>query len=170
MLTAVIHVGTNYNNLHKSEQLKDDIRGLIYRLKETEKRVVISRPLPTIRHEMGRFCPLLWLHYWIKSYCSSMDLKFIDNFDHIWERPKFYKMDGLNPNRKVTKVILANIEEALMKHWLNNSPTPAHVIVPISTVLSSYWYRSRRGLGLLHIKISGCMTRARIFWFSQRLG
>uniref|UniRef100_A0A674EBC0 Uncharacterized protein n=1 Tax=Salmo trutta TaxID=8032 RepID=A0A674EBC0_SALTR len=73
-------------------QLKDYFRGLIGRLKETGKWVLISGSLPTIEC----FSHLLSLHYWLKSYCSSMNLEYIENVYHFWERRQFYKSDGFH--------------------------------------------------------------------------
>lgn len=77
--TVVIHVDTNVIHLPKSAQLKDDFRGPIGRLKETGKWVLISGSLPTIEC----FSHLLSLHYWLKSYCSSMNLEYIENVYHF---------------------------------------------------------------------------------------
>jgi hypothetical protein len=65
--------------------VKDYFRGLIGRLKETGKWVLISGPLPRIGHGMECFSHLFCL----KCYNFSMDLEYIHNFDHFCEKPQF---------------------------------------------------------------------------------
>jgi uncharacterized protein Usg len=44
---------------------------------------------------MPAFRRLLALHIWLKDYCSSAGVTFIDNFDTFWKQKIIYRNDGV---------------------------------------------------------------------------
>lgn len=127
--TVIIHVGSNNIKLHKLEQSKADFRGLIGKLKETDKLVLISGPLPAVGHGIDCFSHL---HYWLESYCSSIDLEIITLLTTSGRGPSFIR--GIVCISRGAK-FSANIEEAIIKHWLNNSSSPALNVLEFYSVI-----------------------------------
>ncbi|KAF3851685.1 hypothetical protein F7725_013457, partial [Dissostichus mawsoni] len=82
---VVIHIGTNDTAYRQSEVLKQDFASLFKVLKECNKSVFISGPIPSIRRGVERFSRLLSLNIWLQSVCCSHNLGFIDNFNLFWQ-------------------------------------------------------------------------------------
>jgi hypothetical protein len=79
-----------------SEQLKMDVKnkfGL-----ETNKHPIISGPLPFLNHGNEQFSRLVSLHNWLRDYCSSVGVIFIDNVDTFCKQISYHKEDGIHPN------------------------------------------------------------------------
>uniref|UniRef100_A0A674BQH6 SGNH hydrolase-type esterase domain-containing protein n=1 Tax=Salmo trutta TaxID=8032 RepID=A0A674BQH6_SALTR len=91
--TAVVHLGSNDIMKGSSEKLKMDFKEMIGSLLDTNKRPIISDPLPSLNR--GR---LVALHNWLRDYCSSVGVTFIDNFDIFWKKSLNYKEDGIHLN------------------------------------------------------------------------
>ena len=81
-----------------SEQLKMEFKELIGSQLDTNKRPVISGPVPSLNRGIERFRRLLSLHNWLPDYCSSVGVTFIDPFDTFWKQSSFYKEDETHPN------------------------------------------------------------------------
>ena len=81
-----------------SEQLKMDFKDLSWSLLVTNKHPIIYGPVPSLNRGIERFSKLLALHNWLRDYCSSVDVTFIDNFDTFWKQSLFYKEYGIHPN------------------------------------------------------------------------
>lgn len=60
--------------------MKQDFIELINTLKGSEKQPIISGPVPSLSCDCERFSRLLALHIWLKVYCHSVGITFIDNF------------------------------------------------------------------------------------------
>jgi hypothetical protein len=84
--TVVVHVGSNDIRRASSE--------LIFVLKDSKQRPIISGPEPSLGRGCDRFSRLLALHIWLKDYSSSAGVTFIDNFDTFWKQKIPYRNDG----------------------------------------------------------------------------
>jgi hypothetical protein len=72
-----------------AEQLKLDFKELINSLLDTNKTPIISGLVPSLNRG------ILSLHNWLRDYCSSMGVTFVDNFNTFWKQNTFYKEDGI---------------------------------------------------------------------------
>ncbi|KAK3518403.1 hypothetical protein QTP86_003402 [Hemibagrus guttatus] len=50
---------------------------------------------------------------WLQSWCQDQKLPFVDNWNLFWERPRFYRPDGLHPSRVGAAVLSDNISRTL---------------------------------------------------------
>ncbi|KAK1174732.1 hypothetical protein AOXY_G2300 [Acipenser oxyrinchus oxyrinchus] len=95
--TVIVHVGTNHMRLRESETLKKHFKSL-------GRNTVISGPLLVIRRGCELFSRLYSLSVKrgsrLSKWYASEKLGFVDNWDSFWERPGFFKRDGLHPNRR----------------------------------------------------------------------
>ncbi|KAL7382253.1 hypothetical protein ABVT39_019537 [Epinephelus coioides] len=110
---VLIHVGCNDTSRQQSELTKKDFNALFRFLNDTGKSVFISGPLPVHTLGAGRFSRLLYLNTWLQSTCKALNFGFIDNFNLFWNRPSFYKPDGVHPNRLGSQMLTANIRHAV---------------------------------------------------------
>lgn len=99
----VIHVGCNDTSQQQSELTKNYFNARTRLLNDINKFIflllffLISGPLPF--HAAGCFSRLLSLNAWLQSTCRAFNFGFIHNFNLFWNRPSFYKTDGVHPNR-----------------------------------------------------------------------
>uniref|UniRef100_A0AAQ5WZ13 SGNH hydrolase-type esterase domain-containing protein n=1 Tax=Amphiprion ocellaris TaxID=80972 RepID=A0AAQ5WZ13_AMPOC len=110
---VIIHVGTNDTTRRQSELMKKDFMDLFRLVESCGKSVFISGPIPTMSHSAERFSRLLSLSTWLQHTCTAHNLNFIDNFNLFWNRPGFYRHDGLHPNTLGSSVLTANIHHAV---------------------------------------------------------
>jgi lysophospholipase L1-like esterase len=96
--TVVVHVGSNDIRRASSEHLKIDLKKVILALRDSKKGPIISGPVPSLGRGCERFSRLLASHIWLKYYCSSTGVTFIDNFDTFWKQKILYRNDGVHPN------------------------------------------------------------------------
>jgi hypothetical protein len=95
---VVVRVGSNDIRRPSLELLKMYFKELILALEDSKKQSIISDRLPLLVHGCERFSRLLALHTWLKDYCTSVEISFIDNFDTFWKQRIFYRNDGVHPN------------------------------------------------------------------------
>ena len=90
--------------------------------------VYISGPMPTLGRGDWRFSRLLSLNTWLQSAVNANDFKFIDNFNLLWNRAAFFKVDGIHPNSLGSQHLAANIVHAVhtSPYWLS----AAHALEP----------------------------------------
>ena len=96
-----------------SECLKQDLEEFIESLLDTKKRSTISGPVPSPGQGSERFSKLLALHNWLRDYCSSLGLAFVDNFDTFWKQRMLYKEDGIHPNHLGAWILFKKYKAAL---------------------------------------------------------
>ncbi|XP_051787308.1 uncharacterized protein LOC127529038 [Erpetoichthys calabaricus] len=113
--SIVIHAGVNDVRHQQSEILKVDFAALIKAMKERtpSARIFILGPLPLIRRSNEYYSGLLGLNTWLKGFCENQNIGFVDNWDLFWERPRFFKRDGLHPNRFGARVLSENIAKVI---------------------------------------------------------
>uniref|UniRef100_A0A8C4TF15 SGNH hydrolase-type esterase domain-containing protein n=1 Tax=Erpetoichthys calabaricus TaxID=27687 RepID=A0A8C4TF15_ERPCA len=113
--SIVLHAGVNDVRHRQSEILKADFEALIEDTKERtpSARIFISGPLPLIRRSNKYYSHLLGLNNWLKGFCENQNIGFIDNWDLFWERPRFFKRDGLHLNRFGAQVLSENIAKVI---------------------------------------------------------
>jgi hypothetical protein len=92
--------------------------------------------MPTLNCANECFSRLLSLHNWLRDYCSSVGVTFLDNFDTFWKQSWFYKEDGIHPNH-FGSWILSQHYKAALRQLLINDPSPGQLI-PTSVSLSCY--------------------------------
>jgi lysophospholipase L1-like esterase len=56
---------------------------------------------------------MLALHIWLKDYCSSAGVTFIDNFDKFWKQKILYRNDGVHPNHLGSWTLSMHFKAAL---------------------------------------------------------
>ncbi|KAL7836316.1 hypothetical protein AOLI_G00276000 [Acnodon oligacanthus] len=44
------------------------------------------------------FSRLYMLHYWLQGWCKNNGIGYVINWSAFWERPAFYRRDGLQPS------------------------------------------------------------------------
>uniref|UniRef100_A0A3Q1HT76 SGNH hydrolase-type esterase domain-containing protein n=1 Tax=Anabas testudineus TaxID=64144 RepID=A0A3Q1HT76_ANATE len=113
IVRVIVHVGSCDTTRQHSELTKKDFNALFSFLKSCGKSVFISGPIPTLGRGIGRFSRILSLHTWLQSACKSQHLGFIDNFNLFWDRPSFFRNDGLHPSRHGSRMLAANIQHAI---------------------------------------------------------
>ncbi|KAK3518379.1 hypothetical protein QTP86_018493, partial [Hemibagrus guttatus] len=112
---VVLHAGTNDIRLRQTEILKKDFRSLVELVRTTSPttRIIVSGPLPTFQRGIERFSRLFAFNEWLQSWCQDQKLPFVDNWNLFWERPRFYRPDGLHPSRVGAAVLSDNISRTL---------------------------------------------------------
>uniref|UniRef100_A0AAQ5ZE09 SGNH hydrolase-type esterase domain-containing protein n=1 Tax=Amphiprion ocellaris TaxID=80972 RepID=A0AAQ5ZE09_AMPOC len=110
---VIIHIGTNDTTRRQSELMKQDFMDLFRLMESCGKSVFISGPIPTLSHGAERFSRLLSLSTWLQHTCTAHKLNFIDNFNLFWNRPGFYRQDGLHPSTLGSSVLTANIHHTV---------------------------------------------------------
>uniref|UniRef100_A0AAQ6ISP4 SGNH hydrolase-type esterase domain-containing protein n=1 Tax=Anabas testudineus TaxID=64144 RepID=A0AAQ6ISP4_ANATE len=110
IVRVIVHVGSCDTTRQHSELTKKDFNALFSFLKSCGKSVFISGPIPTLGRGIGRFSRILSLHTWLQSACKSQHLGFIYLF---WDRPSFFRNDGLHPSRHGNRMLAANIQHAI---------------------------------------------------------
>uniref|UniRef100_A0A3B3DTD7 SGNH hydrolase-type esterase domain-containing protein n=1 Tax=Oryzias melastigma TaxID=30732 RepID=A0A3B3DTD7_ORYME len=79
----------------------------------------------------GRFSRLLSLNTWLQSASRQNGFVFINNFNLFWNRPSFYRPDGIHPSPRGSEVLTANI-----RHCVQTSPAPI-MPTPVQTTSAS---------------------------------
>ncbi|KAK3505882.1 hypothetical protein QTP70_019367 [Hemibagrus guttatus] len=112
---VVLHAGTNDIRLRQTEILKKDFRSLVELVRTTSPTtsIIVSGPLPTFQRGIERFSRLFAFNEWLQSWCQDQKFPFVDNWNLFWERPRFYRPDGLNPSRVGAAVLSDNISRTL---------------------------------------------------------
>ncbi|KAI5619922.1 hypothetical protein C0J50_20516 [Silurus asotus] len=112
---VVLHAGTNDTRLRQTEILKRDFRILVETVRSTSPttRIIVSGPLPTYQRGAEKFSRLLALNEWLQSWCREHKLLFVNNWNCFWERPRFFRPDGLHPSRVGAAVLSENISRIL---------------------------------------------------------
>uniref|UniRef100_A0A8C7YY96 Uncharacterized protein n=1 Tax=Oryzias sinensis TaxID=183150 RepID=A0A8C7YY96_9TELE len=113
VIRNIVHIGTNNTTLQQSEITKREFRELFTLLSNTGKYVFISRPIPTLTRGSTRFSRILSLHTWLLSTSHTHRFGFIDNFNLFWNRPSFYRPDGLYPSLFGSSILTANIQHTV---------------------------------------------------------
>lgn len=106
----VVHVGTNDLARGASELTKRAFISILDFLHTCGKSVFISGPIPTFGHGDAHFSRLLMLNTWLKPACYARGFNFMDNFNLFWNRPSFFKSDGIHPNTTGGRMLAANIQ------------------------------------------------------------
>ena len=109
----MVHVGSNDTARQQSELTKRDFNELLNVLSNCGKSVFISGPIPTLGRGGGRFSRILSLNTFLLSACSAHNACFIDNFNLFWNRPSFFRPDGVHPNRLGSRMLAANLLHAV---------------------------------------------------------
>ncbi|KAK2890520.1 hypothetical protein Q8A73_018820 [Channa argus] len=111
---VVIHVGTNDTKRQQSELLKRDFVSFLNSLENFhDRRFFISGPIPTLGRSVGWFSRLLSLHTWLQPQVSAHGLFYVDNFNLFWDRPQYFKQDGLHPNFLGSRMLTENIVHSI---------------------------------------------------------
>ncbi|XP_066518870.1 uncharacterized protein [Hoplias malabaricus] len=112
--TVVLHVGTNDTSARRCEVLKEHYRSLLDTArKKTDARIVVSGPLPTYRQGCEAYSRLFALHSWLRVWCGTVGVDYVDHWECFRERPALYRRDGLHPSRLGSAVLSGNIEDVL---------------------------------------------------------
>ena len=111
----IVHVGFNDIIKGSSEKLKLDIKELIDSLLNTNKRHILSGLLPSLNRGIEHCLRILSPHSWLRDYCSSMGVTFVDNFDNICKQNMLYKEDVIHPNH-LGSWILSQHYKAALRH------------------------------------------------------
>uniref|UniRef100_A0A667Z3U5 SGNH hydrolase-type esterase domain-containing protein n=1 Tax=Myripristis murdjan TaxID=586833 RepID=A0A667Z3U5_9TELE len=107
--SIIIHIGCNNVPEQGSEILKQDFLKLFDSLKDCGRRIFISGPLPPFKRGCERFSRTLALHTWLQSACAMHNAFFIDNFNLFWNRPSFYRNDGIHPSALGGRILTENM-------------------------------------------------------------
>uniref|UniRef100_A0A8C4SF63 SGNH hydrolase-type esterase domain-containing protein n=1 Tax=Erpetoichthys calabaricus TaxID=27687 RepID=A0A8C4SF63_ERPCA len=110
--TLLLHVGTNDIYSQQSEVLKRNFISLCIKAKRKCRNLVVSGPLPRLYRGDVIYSRLHSLHCWLETWCNQ-DIGFINNWDLFWERPRFFKRDGLHPNSFGARVLSENISKVI---------------------------------------------------------
>ena len=108
--TLVLQAGTNDIKFQQSEILKKHFVDSIDCLLDTGKQLIISGPLPAPRFSDVPFSRLYQLHMWLKGYCLTKSIPFVDNFTTFLNRPHLFKRDRLHPNQQGSWLLSFNID------------------------------------------------------------
>ena len=129
--TLILHIGTCDIEEKKSEVLKQHFKALFATLKtlNSDVRVCISGPLPSMRGGDEYFSRLFALSQWLSTACINESLHFIDNFGFFWDRKHLFT-DGNNLNKRGIKLYAANMRYSLgitkaRVHAVPSEPPPA---------------------------------------------
>lgn len=106
---VVTHIGSNDLKSEKSESLKTDFKALIDSVLTAGKQCIVSGPMPSPRFGDIKFSRARQLHVWLKQYCLSMGIPFVDNFNVFWNRPSFFASDGLHLNKQGKHLLASNM-------------------------------------------------------------
>ncbi|KAL7880746.1 hypothetical protein SRHO_G00030000 [Serrasalmus rhombeus] len=76
---------------------------------------IVSGPLPTYRRGSLKFSRLYALHCWLREWCPTIGVDFVDNWESFRERPSLFHRDGLHPSPLGSTVLSGNIEAVLRR-------------------------------------------------------
>jgi hypothetical protein len=111
--SIVVHVGFNEIMKSSSEQLKLDFKELNDSVLDANKIPIISGPVPTLNRGIEHFSKILYLHNWLRDYCSSMDVTFVDDFDTSWKQNTLNKEDEIHPNHLGSRILSQHYKAVL---------------------------------------------------------
>lgn len=111
--TIIIHVGTNDLRNNQSETLKEDFMKLMDSLLQTDRKFIASGPLPCPSFGNIKFSRVRQLHTWLKGYCCSLNIPFVDNFGTFLDHPYLFRQDGVHPNFHGSRLLALNMELTL---------------------------------------------------------
>ncbi|XP_051931601.1 DNA dC-_dU-editing enzyme APOBEC-3G-like isoform X1 [Hippocampus zosterae] len=114
VIAVVAHVGTWDHNLQQSEKLKNDYISLVRTIQDTKKRVIVSGPFVPPWFGEAKFSRVRQLHIWLKGYCCSGGIPYVDNFTTFLNRRDLFKPDLLHPNLFGSRLLAMNIELTLL--------------------------------------------------------
>uniref|UniRef100_A0A8C4RHH3 SGNH hydrolase-type esterase domain-containing protein n=1 Tax=Erpetoichthys calabaricus TaxID=27687 RepID=A0A8C4RHH3_ERPCA len=111
--TLLLHVGTNDIYSQQSEVLKRNFISLCIKAKRKCRNLVVSGPLPRLYRGDVIYSRLHSLHCWLETWCANKSIAFVNNWDDFWERPGFFRRDGLHPNWRGSYVLSQNMAAKL---------------------------------------------------------
>ena len=131
--TIILHIGTCDIEEKKSEVLKQHFKALFATLKtlNSDVRVCISGPLPSMRGGDEYFSRLFALSQWLATACINESVLFIDNFGFFWDRKHLFT-DGNKLNKRGIKLYAAN-----MRYSLGITKARAHAVPSEPSAASS---------------------------------
>ena len=101
----VLEASINNLKRHQLEVLKQDFISLVDCLLDTGKQVIIAGPLHPPRYcDVTTSC-FRELHLWLKGYCLTKSIPFVDNFAAFLNRPHLFKRDSLHPNQEGSRLL-----------------------------------------------------------------
>lgn len=120
--TIIIHVGTNDLRNNQSETLKKDFMKLMDSLLQTDRKFVVSGPLPCPSFGNIKFRRVLQLHTWLKGYCCSLNILFVDNFGTLLDHPYFFRHDGVHHGSRLLAMNMELTLKSSLHYWCVVSP------------------------------------------------
>jgi len=93
----------------KAMKLRRDYITLLDSLTVHNKYVFVSGPLPPLNRGIDRFSCTLSFHTCLQSTCATRNTVFIDNFNLLWNRPAFFRPDGIHPNVLGSRILTDNL-------------------------------------------------------------
>ena len=55
------------------------------------------------------FSRIYALHFWLQGWCENSSVSYVNNWRAFWERPAFYRRDGLHLSRCGSIILSENI-------------------------------------------------------------
>ena len=106
--TLVLEAGINDLKNQQLKVLKQDFVSLVDRLLDTGKGLIAGL-LPLSRYGDVTTSRLHQPHLWLKGYCLTKSIPFVDNFAAFLKRPHLFKRDGLHPNQEGSRLVSVNL-------------------------------------------------------------
>ena len=97
LTTVVIHAGANDLKFRQPERLKDDFRSLIRTLCTIDNppiKPIVSGPFISPRYNYRQFSQMRDLHIWLRGYCCSLSIPYVDNYALFTDRGGAFVWDG----------------------------------------------------------------------------
>ena len=123
--TVAIHAGANDLKFRQPERLKDDFRSLIRTIRAIDNppiQLIISGPFISPRYNYRQFTQMRDLHIWLRGYCCSLSIPYVDNYALFTDRGGAFAWDGrlggdgLHLNLMGARLLSRSIELAAKSH------------------------------------------------------
>ena len=110
---VIVHVGVNDIRHKCSEEVKENYRNLIEKMKRSRRKCVISGVLPIFRGNDVWLSRAIGVNERVKDMCHRAGIEYLDLWDEYLDRRDFFAVDGLHLSEKGLKVLCERFESIL---------------------------------------------------------
>ena len=106
---VILHAGVNDTRTKGSEEIKQSIITFSEIMKDLDKNLVVSGPIPFKSMSSETFSRVCALNSWLETRAEELGITFINNFDLFWGSKNLHQEDGRSLNALGSCVLSNNI-------------------------------------------------------------
>ena len=111
--TVVLHCTTSDMEFSKSEVIKTAYKKFASNLQDQNISLILSGPIPFPNMNSETFSRLCNINAWLHEFCSEANIKFLDNVDLFWKKPRCFSKNRKFLNNEGTQLLETKLTTVL---------------------------------------------------------